>query len=525
MRAIGAAVAFILACLVGASGARADDASDCQKTAEPAKSIPACTHIIEGNAVAGHELALVYFNRASAHRQQNEPASAIADLGQAVGLDPQFVAAWNDLGLAYLQSGDADRATEQFDKAIAIAPRFAVAYANRAIADQQKGAAAKALADFDKAIELDPGLGIAYDGRGVSYALAGDFGRAIADYDKAIELDPGNVEALNNRGDAYRSKGDFVRAIADLGRAIALKPDFAEAYYTRGETYKAKGDNALALTDLRQALALDTTGKHRAYGEGLIAEIEPKAAKPVGEPAATAAAPEKRVALVIGNGAYRAVGALPNPGHDADTIGEALRATGFATVTIQHDLDRAGMVAALKAFADAADKADWAVIYYSGHGMEVAGENYLVPIDAKLASDRDVPDEAVSLERVMSAVEGARKLRLVILDACRNNPFLVQMKVTSATRSIGRGLALVEPSQATLVAFAAKAGSLAADGDTANSPFAASFARHVGEPGVEINKVFRLVRSDVLAATDNSQEPFVYGSLPPEDFYFVAPKP
>ena len=182
------------------------------------------------------------------------------------------------------------------------------------------------------------------------------------------------------------------------------------------------------------------------------------------------------------------------------------------------------MIAALKTFGKAADTADWAVIYYAGHGMEMAGENYLVPVDASLASDRDVPDEAISLDRVLSAVEGANKLRLVVLDACRNNPFLAKMQKTAATRAIGRGLARVEPSQATLVAFAAKDGSVASDGDTGNSPFAVSFAKRVVESGVEINKVFRLVRSDVLAATDNVQEPFLYGSLPPEDFFFVPPK-
>jgi uncharacterized caspase-like protein len=111
-----------------------------------------------------------------------------------------------------------------------------------------------------------------------------------------------------------------------------------------------------------------------------------------------------------------------------------------------------------------------------------------------------------------------------VLDACRNNPFLAKMQVTSATRAISRGLARVEPSQATLVAYAAKDGSIASDGDKGSSPFAASFAKHVLEGGVEINKVFRLVRADVLAATGNAQEPFVYGSLPPEDFFFVPPK-
>jgi uncharacterized caspase-like protein len=182
------------------------------------------------------------------------------------------------------------------------------------------------------------------------------------------------------------------------------------------------------------------------------------------------------------------------------------------------------MIAALKAFTRKANAADWAVIYYAGHGLEVGGTNYLIPVDAKLETDLDVSDEAISLERMMSAIQGARRLKLVVLDACRNNPFAKQMKVTVANRSIGRGLAPAEPTGATLVAYAAKEGTTAQDGDSGDSPFALSFAKRVVEPGVEINIVFRYVRKDVLESTNNEQEPFVYGSLPPDNFYFVAPK-
>ena len=226
---------------------------------------------------------------------------------------------------------------------------------------------------------------------------------------------------------------------------------------------------------------------------------------------------------MIGNSAYRAVGLLPNPAKDAELVGAALRQAGIE-VTVDHDLDREGMIAALRAFTLKANSADWAVIYYAGHGLEVGGTNYLIPVDAKLETDLDVSDEAISLERMMAAIQGARRLKLVVLDACRNNPFARQMKVTVANRSIGRGLAPAEPTGATLVAYAAKEGTTAQDGDSGDSPFASSFAKRVVEPGVEINIVFRYVRKDVLESTNNEQEPFVYGSLPPDNFYFVAPK-
>jgi hypothetical protein len=230
---------------------------------------------------------------------------------------------------------------------------------------------------------------------------------------------------------------------------------------------------------------------------------------------------DKRVALVIGNSTYRSAGLLANPVRDADLVGAALHKAGVDDVTIVHDLDRTGMVNALKSLATKADDADWAIIYYAGHGMEIDGINYLIPVDAGLVRDRDVPNETIPLESLMSALDGAHALKLVVLDACRNNPFLRQMKLSGARRALERGLSRVEPTGATLVVYAAKEGTTAEDGDLDNSPFARSFAARIAEPGVEINKTLRFVRDDVLSATGQRQEPFVYGSLPPQDFFFV----
>lgn len=234
-----------------------------------------------------------------------------------------------------------------------------------------------------------------------------------------------------------------------------------------------------------------------------------------------ALAAETRVALVIGNGRYASVPALPNPDRDAGLIAESLRGAGFQSVTLATDLSRSGLIAALNAFSEQAERADWALVYFAGHGIEVGGTNYLVPVDARLRSDRDIGDEAVSLDRVLEAVDAARKLRLVILDACRDNPFLTAMRRTLAARSIGRGLARVEPEGGTLIAFAAKHGQTALDGEGEHGPFVQALTRRIGTPGLEINKLFRLVHDDVLAATARRQEPYVYGSLPGEDFFFT----
>src|SRR5262249_17855795 len=139
----------------------------------------------------------------------------------------------------------------------------------------------------------------------------------------------------------------------------------------------------------------------------------------------------RRVALVIGNAGYRSVPALINPQHDAEAIARSLRAVGFETVMIAEDASREQMVDALRRFSNEAEKADWAMVYYSGHGLEVNGTNYLVPVDAKITSDRDVQFAAIPLDQVMASVEGAKKLKLVLLDACRNNPFIPQMRRTA----------------------------------------------------------------------------------------------
>jgi hypothetical protein len=230
----------------------------------------------------------------------------------------------------------------------------------------------------------------------------------------------------------------------------------------------------------------------------------------------------KRVALVIGNSAYQNVALLPNPTNDGAVIASTLKNAGFDAVDSRHDLPANEMRRALRDFADRARDADIAVIYYAGHGMEVDGTNYLIPVDAKLERDTDVYDEALSLDRVLVSIEPAKQLRLVILDACRDNPFAKSMKRTLASRAIGRGLAQVEPASSnTLIAYSAKAGSTALDGDSKNSPFTIALSKHLTTPGLDVRRAFGFVRDDVLKTTNNRQEPFVYGSLGGEDVPLV----
>jgi formylglycine-generating enzyme required for sulfatase activity len=219
----------------------------------------------------------------------------------------------------------------------------------------------------------------------------------------------------------------------------------------------------------------------------------------------------KRVALVIGNSSYQHVERLPNPVNDATAMAALFRSAGFDAVELRSDLRNTEMRRAIGDFAEIARNSDIAVIYYAGHGIEVNGVNYLVPTDAVLARDFDVEDEAIALDRMLKAIEPVRRLRLMILDACRNNPFVASMKRSS--RAIGRGFSPVEPMPDTLIAYAAKAGTIASDGFENHSPFTAALLKHIGTPGLDVRLALGAVRDTVMASTTPRQEPFVYGSL------------
>jgi uncharacterized caspase-like protein len=200
------------------------------------------------------------------------------------------------------------------------------------------------------------------------------------------------------------------------------------------------------------------------------------------------------------------------------------KAAGFDVVESRRNLKNAELRRVLNNFYDSARDADFAVIYYAGHGIEVDGSNYIVPVDALLERDRDVVDETIPLDRVVQSIEPARQLRLVILDACRENPFSQNMKRSIATRGITRGLARVDPmTPNTLIAFAAKAGSTADDGNGKHSPFTTSILNHLTAPGLDLRKAFGIIRDEVMAATNNKQEPYVFGSLGGADVALVSP--
>lgn len=218
-------------------------------------------------------------------------------------------------------------------------------------------------------------------------------------------------------------------------------------------------------------------------------------------------------ALVIGNAAYTAVSALENPGNDARAISKALTEQGFDVVTAI-DVTRSEFYDSLRDFRDIADQSEVALVYYAGHGIEIGGQNYLVPVDARLTDERDAEVEMVNMSTVLRQISGASTLKMVVLDACRDNPFATAIKSENRGSNVGRGLAVVSNAEsATLVAYAAAAGEVTPDGTgNTNSPFTRAFLKALAQPPSDVRLLLGSVR-DEMSTTVPGAVPFVYSSL------------
>jgi uncharacterized caspase-like protein len=229
---------------------------------------------------------------------------------------------------------------------------------------------------------------------------------------------------------------------------------------------------------------------------------------------AVAAQADKRVALVIGNSAYQNAPALANPVRDAQAMAAMFQKAGFEVVNARYDAGHSQFAQALRQFEDAVANSDIAVVYYSGHGIEIHGVNYVIPVDAKLASDWDIDDEAITLDRLIAPVTEAKRLGLVIVDAMRDNPFVQTMKLQRRSKLITPGQGRVEPNTVnTLIAYAAKAGTTALERDGDQSLFTAALLHNLFVPGLDVRLAFGRTREEVLERSGNRQEPFVYGVL------------
>jgi tetratricopeptide (TPR) repeat protein len=554
----------LVAAMAIAGPVLADDMEACRDKQTEAKArLEACEKVIAAaqtsgkDLISGKDLAIAYAARGQTFRIKRNYDKAITAFSAAHDADPDDPVYVNARGFTYEQKGDDDHAMADYNLVLKMRWNFAGAFYNRGTLYMRKGALQSALDDFNAALKIKPEFYRALADRGRVLTINKDFDGALADFAEAERIDPAATQARVDRCLAYTAMGKFDQALADCNGVIEKFPKFHFAIVSRADAYQAKGDLDAALKDYNSVLGMNPNHVRAHTGRGQLFErkhdlaqaradyrsaafaltpydnLETALARQIARERLAALTPQapvapsavRRVALIIGNGAYQNVHQLDNPPRDARLVAGALRDIGFQTVTLTGDLTRDKFFDALHAFAGEAEKSDWAVVYYAGHGFEIGGVNYLVPVDAKLAADRDAETEAVALEQVLAAVGGARKLRLVMLDACRDNPFAPTMQRTMELKLVDKGFSNIEPAAGFMVVYAAKHGETALDGDGVDSPFATAVARDIKQPHVEVRKLFDLVRDDVWSASKHQQQPFSYGSPPGrEDFYFVAGK-
>ncbi len=331
------------------------------------------------------------------------------------------------------------------------------------------------------------------------------------------------ISAYSHRALAYEAKGDFDRARQDYAAALEGKASDAGS---KANQATAKVRLSLLSETLPPAPRTATAAPPPSVSKAAPAS-RAGAASPSPPPAAeqrkraeTGRETGRRVALVIGNNAYAHVRPLPNPANDARAMAKSLRDIGFV-VTEGTDLDRTAMQATIRDFLRDAARSQVAVVYYAGHGVQIDGRNYLVPIDIQFQSGSGMTEAMMDMDTIMAGLDDQVRTNILILDACRNNPMAPKLASAGPTRDIEAGSGLAAPATlgagstlgaGTLIAFATAPGQVALDGEGANSPFSAALSRHIGTPGLEVQMLTR-VRAEVVATTKSKQVPWSNSSL------------
>jgi tetratricopeptide (TPR) repeat protein len=489
--------------------------------------------------------ASYYLERGGVLERKGLFNDAVDEYGRAIVRDPKGVTAYLNRARAYRALRNYDKAIEDLDAAIRVAPRNADAYDQRAAIYGDKNDLDRRLADLNQAITLAPNVAGYYLERGIALERKGLFDNALADYENAVRLGPMNASAFKWRGLARRRKGDLQGALADYDQAIKLDPQFNAAYTERGRLYEVLNNPAAARASYERAAllppkyesgppAVDTARARLAAlngTAGVVPSPTPTPVRPTPAPPTPVVIPpspvvtptptptpvvvvppqpipgpqpaiSRKLALVLGNSAYQRQ-PLRNPNNDARAMAKSLRQIGFQVID-GYDLDYAGMRRVISDFAVKASTAQLVLVFYAGHGIGISGHNYLVPIDAKVESSAAANFELFDLDQIIASVDDPARTTIIILDACRNNPFTTQATARATTR--GGGLAGYDSVAAgMLIAFATRPGQVAKDGSGDHSPFTAALLKYIATPNLEILDMLRQVRRDVRQETNGEQ--------------------
>jgi tetratricopeptide (TPR) repeat protein len=483
----------------------------CTQSNDADVKMKACTDLLQsGRRLSTSDKAKYLAYRGWAHTQKQDYQAALADLDMSIALDDrQFGSRGSRAGIHHAL-GALDAALKDADACIRLAPRFAPARTLRGDILRDKG----------------------------------DTDGALKEYDAALKLDPTELSALTSRSITYRIMGRPKEAQAELMRALALDNRVAEIYVAQGQLAESTNDLAKARDAYQRALeqpkAIRFTNKpgspifdatrHQKIAAARLAVINSEQPNTASSPA-TSGEPMQKLALVIGNGAYSSANPLPNPPKDARRIAQELRSIGFDT-TEAIDINSGAMRRSVKEFLAKAPHAKVTLIFFAGHGMQIDGKNYLVPIDAQLTSGKSFTDDLIDLDFIMAGLDDKLRANVIVLDACRDNPFASKTSVDLASRSVAIRSGLAPQSglstggtlgAGTLIAFATAPGQVALDGEGAGSPFTLALARHIVTPGLELQQMLNRVRSEVVAATKGKQVPWANSSLLGEVYLAAAP--
>lgn len=497
-------------------------------------------------------LADAYYNLGMVYARLRQEDQAIAAFREAIRIKPTDALAHYGLGLAYNRKGEDDQAITAYREAIRVQPRYADAYHGLGVIYAKRGQNDQAMEAYRQAIRLNPEHAEAYTGLGVIYSRTRQDDQAIEAYRQAVQLKPNRPNAYYGLWGMYRVRGDRAeaqrtwRVYQSLVPGTGPEPDtgVAQAEPQAPATPAAVGAVAerpslepvspptappVLVSSLpqpeaprvmaeRSAESAPQSAPAAALPESPAVPSPPRPAMPPvrtpGPEVPAFSTGERRTALVIGNAGYR-VDPLRNAVNDATDVAASLRRVGFQVAEL-HDADHQRMEEGVDQFTRQLGRGGVGLFYYSGHGVQVNGLNYLIPVDARISSESDIKYQSVQVDWVLDRMRDAgNELNVIILDACRNNPYSRNL------RSAQPGLAVIQAATGSLIAYATSPGTTAEDGPGRNGTYTKHLLHFMQIPNLSAEQMFKEVRVAVAQETGKKQIPWVSTSIL-GDFYFAG---